>query len=316
MANEMSIGRLGTSDATNGLDISIEDIVATPHNPAAPKPKDTTTASQGVAKRPSMAAVMARKPNATAANNTQFAEETGRLFADEALSGATPIRAAFQNLGDKTPQERAQAGSKLGTITGMGAAGPIGSIIGAGVGAMVGRSVGMIQSGEQESQVRRATGIDTMKTMGIIGDNNRIQFDTTTSLLATPDTAARLQNLSPVTGQPDRSLFEIDKSNPLSNRTSKVARVFARVLNDGVMGFTNDKNPQDDASLNAFTGFFANMLQGDAESIDEVYDRARQLARKFNIDQTKMRTFFDANKTRISKEEAASLREGIDTIYA
>ena len=312
MANQIPSKPIPSGDS---LDVSVQDITsAIPAS--APEGNATPRSDEKAFRRPSLAAVTHLQNKATQTNKAQFAEETGRLFTDQALSGATPIRAAFQNLGDKTPQERAQAGSKLGTITGMATAGPIGAIVGTGVGAMVGRSIGMVQSGEQESQVRRATGIDTMKTMGIIGDNNRIQFDTTTSLLATPDTAARLQNLSPVTGQPDRSLFEIDKSNPLSNRTSKVARVFARVLNDGVMGFTNDKNPQDDASLNAFTGFFANMLQGDAESIDEVYDRARQLARKFNIDQTKMRTFFDANKTRISKEEAASLREGIDTIYA
>lgn len=272
--------------------------------------------AEGIARFPSLGAVLAAKAAKKAAGISSFPEENNKFLLDTAVDASAPIKTTFQNLDSKTAQQRAEVGARFGAATGLSVAGPVGAVIGTGVGAMNARALGLIQTGEHEDQLRRGGSIDTLKTMGIIGDDNRISFEGSKSVLATPDQSLRLQNASPITGEPDRSLFEIDKSNPLSNRTANVARVFARVLNDGILGFADPNNPRDTVSLNNNTGMFANLLQSDADSIAVVYARAKQLAAKFGISEKQMRTFFDANKTNIDERESADIRQGIDIIYA
>lgn len=245
-----------------------------------------------------------------------YAEEVGTSVMDKATSDEMLMKSQFSNLSAQTPEERARIGARMGAQQGLRSNGVVGSIIGAGVGSMAARAAGMLQSGEHEDGVRNQRVLSTLSTMGVVGRDSTIDFgEDGKSPLLTADPSMRLSNLGSFGQGKDRSLYEIDSTNPYSTRASSVARPLALYLTQGMLGYRDRKNPRDEAAAKNTLGVLTNSLLQDTNSIDTVNRRARMLVDKMGLDENKIRTYFNANKTMFNKEEAESLRAGLDTLF-
>lgn len=220
------------------------------------------------------------------------------------------------NMYKKTPKERAEIGSKLGGTIGLAAGGVVGSIIGANFGAMAARAAGQIQTGELEDANRRTKMYDVMNTMGIAA-KNKISFEDGSSFELNPDPSIKIPNMSSmVSGQKDRTLYEVDTSNPLSNRAVAAAKPISYMLSAGLMQWNDLKNAKDAKSLSSTTGVLVNALLQDTDNIQTVYSRARQVAAKAGISKTDMLSYFKAMEGKISDSEMQTILKAIETIYA
>jgi len=244
-----------------------------------------------------------------------FAEEVNpSLIA--ATSDDTLAKSQFSDLAGKPPAERAKIGARFGARAGLQSTGLVGSFVGAGVGALAGRALGIIQTGEHEDNTRKDKMLETLSTMGVTNKDNMIDFeDLGVSPLLTNNPSMRLANMSAYGDGADRSIYEIDKSNPFSTRAQTVARPIALFMSQGLLGYRDRKNPQDQKSAQNALGMFVNSIADGADSEALVYGRARKLVDKFGLNEDSMRTYFDANKGMFSAEEAASIRQGLDTLF-
>lgn len=267
-------------------------------------------------KYPSITSSMARSIGESAQfSGPRYAEENMDSLLNNSLNQGAMVKSKLRNLGNDTPQKRAQTGGRLGTSIGLAVDGPMGALLGAGVGAVAARGMGLVQSGESEDIQRKAKVIDSLKLMKVAGEDNRINFEDGGSFFVTNDPSAKLVNTSSILGPVDRTMFELDTSNPFTKRALAVARPLGRFLAEGVLGYRNDNNPRDIKAADNITSLFVNALQHNADSADTVYKRAKQLAQKLGATEKATRTFFDANKHRIKPTEAVEIRKGLDLLY-
>lgn len=229
----------------------------------------------------------------------------------------SPVKQKLSNLKDETPAKRAEIGMKFGGGVGLGVAGPHGAIIGGAIGAHAARSLGALQSGEHEGNLRRGKIVEVFQEFKIADKNGKVKFADGGEVTVKNDPAIRLRNVSPImSGEKDRSFHKVDKSHPMANRTATVARPIARYIAQAVLGYSNDEDPQDAQAIDTTTGIVINMLQEKAKSIDHVYVRAREVVKKLKCNEEHMRGFFNAQKTKISEKEAGDIKKGLDILYA
>lgn len=249
-------------------------------------------------------------------NQPLYAEEVSGNLVDQAASEQALAKSQFSQLANKPPKERARIGGQWGARTGLSTNGTIGSLIGAGVGAMAARALGVIQSGEHEDNIRKDKMLGTLSTMGVVNSEGFIDFeDSGRSPLLTNDPSMRLQNLNSFGEGKDRSLYEIDVSNPFATRATTVARPLGLYLAQGILGYRDRKNPRDEQAAKNSVALLTNSLTEGANSIDTVFGRSRKLVEKYGLDEDKLRKYFSANKDMYSSEEAESIRAGLDTIF-
>jgi hypothetical protein len=245
-----------------------------------------------------------------------YAEEVSPSLIDDAASEEMLVKSQLSNIGSLPVKERARTGAKLGAQLGLQGNGAIGALIGAGVGGMAARALGVIQSGEHEDNLRKEKVLQTMAAMGIVDSSGQIDFeDLGKSPLLTNDPSMRLANMSSFGEGKDRSLYEIDPSNPFANRATTAARPLALYMSQGLLGYRDRKNPRDEQTAKNSLGLLTNSILEGADSDAKIYGRARKLVDKYGLDEDKMRRYFDANKSMYSSEEAQSIRAGLDTIF-
>ena len=267
-----------------------------------------------MAKNASLSGWMQNKATKAAISSVGEYTEENPSAIDKELMAATQIQAKFQNLGAISAAERADIGALFGT--GIGDAvggGPIGALIGAGVGAITARSMGVVQSGEHQTQLAQQNMLGALSSTGILSEDGKFPFSDN---LASVDPSVRLSNLSPVGGGIDRSLFEVDLTNPLTRRATSVARPLARYLTEGILGNIDNGDGKTTQNMEQTINMLVNMITADADNINMVYTRASKLAKKMGADEHTLRSFFDAHKHRIPPAEAKEIKKGLGNIYA
>jgi hypothetical protein len=247
-----------------------------------------------------------------------YPEEATAGQVSQAVDGASIVKGYYSQLGKKTPAERAEIGAKFGMATGVTLGGPVGAVIGAGIGAMTARGIGLVQSGEAEDQKRNERMTQALSAMSITGEDGAIDFGKLLgrSIPVTTDPSLRLPNISPIGNKgKDRSIYELDKTNPFTTRAVSTARPLAYMLTQGILGYNKSDDQRDKTSLNNATNMLTNALITDADSIDLVYERARVLAAKMGLTEDQVKGFFSANKDKIDAVDAANISAGISAIY-
>jgi len=235
---------------------------------------------------------------------------------DTSVDPMTHLKSQFSSLKDKTPEERARIGGRFGAHMGAMGNGVVGGILGAGIGAVVGRGLGLVQTGEHEDGIRLEKTFDALRTLKIANDKNQIKFDDGGEFQLTTDPSFRLRNTDSVmSGQIDRALTEIDASNPLTKRTTNVAKPFAYYMAQGMHQWADPKNPRDVKALENTNALLVNALQNGASNINQVYDRARSAVKQYGLSEDSMRSFFSSIKEKIPNADALQIREGLDTIF-
>lgn len=234
---------------------------------------------------------------------------------DAAVDPKTQLAAEFKSLKDKVPAERAMIGGRFGAKVGARTQGLHGAVIGAGIGAVVARSLGILQTGEHEDAKRKESVFGTWKTVGIADDQNKINFDDGGSFDLNLDPSFKLSNIdSLITGEKERPNTAVDVSHPMSKRTMSAVLPLAYYTTQGLLGWSDTKNPRDTKALENTTGLLVNALQSGATSINQVYDRARQMAAKYGNEDT-LRTFFNTIKESVPDSDALAIRQGLDVLF-
>lgn len=259
-----------------------------------------------------------RKPTLAAAmeNRSKFSEDIDPALS-KGVDNASPALAAVHNLHAADPKTRADVGGKFGGAIGLGLHGPVGMLIGSAVGAVAGRAAGLVKSGEHEDNQRIGKMAETLNTMGLLNEDGTMKFEKGDKALFLPPPGTKLKNMSTsvVTGVKDRTITEVDKSNPFSRRTNLVARPLARYIAQGIMGYKNPKSEQDKKAVDNLSGMLTNSFQDKANHIDIPYGRAKSLVKKLGVNQVKMRSFFNNLKSQIPEDEAEDIKRGLDILY-
>lgn len=251
----------------------------------------------------------ATKTNGSGNPRKLFAEETNPT-AGFRLNSVSP---KFKNMHKQTPQERATNGAYLGGAAGYGVGGEAGALVGGMLGPVFNRAAGMVQSGEFEDNKNKQLMVKTMSQLGG-GEPGAFSFeDGAINLPLDPN--HRIKNLNPNIGKGERTIYDIDKSNPLSIRTSAVATPIAQYIARGIHGMGDSKNERHAKNLSNTVGMLTNVLQAQAGDIDTVYSRARQMVNKFGVSESQMRDFFSGVRNELSPEEAEQVTFGLEKIF-
>ena len=223
------------------------------------------------------------------------------------VSPTAAMENKMMNLRDKTPEQRAQIGKVLGGSIGLKNGNIASSIIGAGIGARMTRAAGQIQSGEHEDNVRKTRMNDALSSVGVL--NNKTAMD-----VQNPD--LRLPNVSAVvSGKKDRTVYDIDNSNPFTNRSIGIVAPLANYFSKGVMGWNKSDNPRDVVALNNATSMFTNMVQQDADNIRTVYKKAKELYKKAGVSKKAMTQYLETIKPSLSEAELTAFNKTMGIIY-
>jgi hypothetical protein len=237
------------------------------------------------------------------------------IQAGRAVKEVSPITAKLKQLGKEPAKERAKVGMYYGANA-LKDKGPHAQVIGAALGAMGGRAAGMLQSGEMEDQKRADASVEVLKTVGAAGMDNSIQFSDGGRFTLNTDKETQYQNVSSLSGKPTRTIYEVDKTNPLSNRGSAVAAPLAAFIVRGLMKHDDPQNPSDERAVNNMSAMMTNALLDNVQSMDQVNMRAREMVDKFGVTENGLRAFFDQRKSTISKEQAEQIRYGLKSIFS
>lgn len=266
------------------------------------------------AKPPTIQNFLSLKNNAP--SEAQYAENSMQSNINTALDPQALLKYKVSKLQEYQPEERAMEGAKIGSAIGIAENGMIGGIIGSGVGALAGRALGNVQSGEYEVNKTVSDTIGKMNTLGIAKENT-IVFPDGASFPITFDPDYRLENASNLLdGQSDRSMYDVDKSNPFVNRTTKVAEPLAYLLADALSKQGNSSGVINSKAINNTIGLLVNALQTDAKDINTIYARARDIASKIGLPESSVRAYFNSIKGKLDKDKASSIKQGLDILYA
>lgn len=246
-------------------------------------------------------------------------ESNGPVYSEDSppdpFDNVNMIQPQMQSLYQDSPRTRAEKGAMLGGLTGMALNGINGVVIGSAVGAVAGRAAGTIQSGEHQLNKYRELLGQSLGYMGVIGESNKIAFED--GEVSIPlDPSFRLSNNSPYgVSEKDRSVYEVDPTHPLTNRTSSIAKPLAYFISSSLINQTGPKNGVDAKAFESTTGFLTNVLQSGASDMRTVYRRGSELVSKMGLDEDRLRSFFDTVKNKFSAEEALEIRDGLDKIF-
>lgn len=292
-------------------DISVEDILPG----VDPTVKEETKAAESSnVPVPTLARFMNNvKVNTKGEPRQLYAEEVDPKLRD-AVESSDMISSSFMEIHKDTPRARAEKGALLGGAAGLGISGPVGAIMGAGIGALAGRAAGVIKSGEHEDELNKTKIRNTLSGLGMFsGDSVTFKDGKTISLPADPD--FKIPNMNPLVGNKDRTIYDVDKTNPFAHRAMGVAKPLAYMVAKGINKLSDNKDPRHTTALSNTIGLIANALQTDAKDIKEVYTRAGELAEKFGFSEGSMRGFFDTIRNDVDGAEAIQLKKGLDIIY-
>lgn len=251
-----------------------------------------------------------RGTNANPQAATLYPEEK---VLSNAVDSASIVRSKMSGLGTMSAEERALTGAYHGGDVGE-KVGPYGGIFGAAIGSVAGRAAGMVQSGEFEDQNRKTKVNDSFKMLGLAGDDYTLSFDDGGKFKL--DTNTSFKNVSPITGKPTRTMYEVDKTHPFSNRTTTVAKPIAYHIAQGLLGYNNPSNEKDKKTLENTTNMIVNALQSDVDDVTKVYQRAQAMAKKMGMTRESMEAMFASQAKYISDQEAPRLKQGLDMLFA
>lgn len=224
----------------------------------------------------------------------------------------------FKDLGKVSPGDAAYKGSMFGGAVGLDVGGPTGALVGAGLGSALARGMADVQSGRAEANKKRTRASEIMAKLGIASAEGVISFDDEkVDFRISPDEAVRIKNQGALarTGA-DRATFEIDKTNVFANRASKMARSMALFLNNGVLNYSDLKNPANLQTLDNITGYLVNAATADVRDITTVKKRLKDIMSKMKLDETKLRTFLETIKGELPEEEALAIKEGLEMLFS
>lgn len=262
---------------------------------------------------PSLARAMQAKA-AAGLSEASFAEDRDPALTP--MDEVSPIKAKMATMKDMPASERASMGSKIGAAIGGSTNGDHGAVIGSAAGAYAGRALGLVQSGEHQDGVRMARVASTLLNMGIVDESGAVTLENGEVLPMLYPGDERLPNINSAVKGKDRAPFEIDKSNPLTNRTTTVARPLARFLASGLLKYNNDRSVGDVRALDRTTGLIVNALQTDATNIGKVYERAQALTKKFGVTENDLRGYFNSIKGQLSEKETADIKKGLEILFS
>lgn len=247
----------------------------------------------------------------------QYAEEQDPTLGKALQQTEDPIMNEIRNLANLPPRQRAIAGAKLGAAIGLRQGGEQAGIIGAAIGAMAGRGAGMVQAGEYAKSTRDARLWNSLKTMGIASKDGVVEFEGEDKLYMPPTATDRLKNLriNALNGARDRTLYEIDKTNPLTGRAMRVARPIGLFYANEMLGYGAGKTEADQTASTAAMAMFANIFLENADTERQVYSRARQTVNNMDLKERTLRGYFNSIKTKIKMDEAEDIKRGLDILY-
>lgn len=254
--------------------------------------------------------------DAAPAAATRFPEESDPSLS-QALDKADPLRRQVDIIGKLSPEERANTGALIGARAGATFMGRAGATIGGKIGAFAGRGAGVARSGELAKQNRDNRIWNSMKTMGVVAPDGKVKFDDSTVTLPS-EAVGRLPNLktNPLNGQKDRTLYETDSTNPLTQRALLAAKPLAMYYANGMLGYKDKKNPVDAEAAKAASAMYANMFTEGVSNAESVYSRARQTAKKMGLKEKQVRGYFSTISANLSFDEAQDIKKGLDIIFA
>lgn len=244
-----------------------------------------------------------------------YIEETDPLFT-QALKKSEPWRQKISSIAEQQPGERALNGAALGAGIGSKLIGPEGAIIGGAIGAYAGRGAGLAKSGEKSALDRDNRIWSSLMSMGAVGQDGTVEFEGS-KIQMPADAQGRLKNLkiNPISGARDRSLYQTDKTNPLTSRAMTVAKPLGMYFASGMLGY-RENNKIDAEAKNSAAAMFANVFTDGVDSERAVYARARQMVKKMGVSEESMRAYFDTVKTKISIQEAEGIKKGLDLLFS
>jgi hypothetical protein len=182
------------------------------------------------------------------------------------------LKQRFQDIHTKQPQDRANLGAKLGAGIGMRNGGLAGGLLGAAIGAFAGRALGQITSGEQAKQTQLQTTTQDLHNLGI-AKGNFVTFKDGGEFPL--DLNMKLTNVDTVTNpNKTRTVYEIDRTNPLTNRTVALVTPLAQII--------ASKSKQGRAT-NESIAMLVNMVQAGALNIEQVKQRVREMTFKLGL---------------------------------
>lgn len=297
---------IGLEDLTRGM--QEQNDVATPLASDAAQGKTVKDYDKPPLRRASIAASLGSTFMPDTA--TPYPEEKG---VRDAVDNASIANGKLKQLGQMSAEERAHTGAYYGGGIGQ-KFGKHGAIMGAAMGAVATRAAGMVQSGEHEDNQRKTKVNDTLRMMKIVNDYGDIDFED--GGVFQVNSAKPLANTSPMGGKPTRNMYEVDKTNPFTNRATAVAKPLAYHLTKGILGYKDPKNARDAKALANTTAMLVNAMQSGAEDISTIYRRGQQLAKKFGVTQKGMESFMSSIAKEIPDEDANHLKQGIQILFA
>lgn len=236
----------------------------------------------------------------------------------QAMQKSDPIAQKLAGLGSMSAGDRAKTGAAVGAIAAsnfMG--GKEGAFIGGSIGAVVARGAGMAQSGEKAKLDRDNRIWSTMKRLGAVAPDGAVKFDDATVQMP-EEATGRLKNMriDPLNGNRDRSLYELDGTNPLTQKSMTVSKPIAMYLANGILGYRDKKNPIDVGAPKSATAMYANMFSDGARDPETVFSRSRQMVKKMGLKEADMRMYFNSIKRDVSIAEAEDIKKGLDILFA
>jgi hypothetical protein len=283
---------------------------------AGPAKPQKSSGDEPQVRRPTIPGYLHSIKNSAQGTDPQPAYSEMGVGLNKAADPMTQFKGQFASLKDKTPADRARIGGQFGAKVGASVAGLHGAVLGAAVGAVATRSLGLVQSGEHEDNLRKEKILNTLKTVGIADDKNNIKFSDGSKFSVNNDPSFRLKNVDPtVTGTRDRGNTEVDSSHPMTKRATAAALPLAYYTTHGLLSWGDQNNPRDKAAIKNTTGLIVNALQNGAKNINQVYARAREWADKYGTEDT-MRSFFNSIKDKVPEADASMIRQGLDATYA
>ena len=192
------------------------------------------------------------------------------------------IRQRFQDIHTKQPQDRANLGAKLGAGIGMRNGGLAGGLLGAAIGAFAGRALGQITSGEQAKQTQLQATTQDLHSLGI-AKGNFVTFKDGGEFPL--DLNMKLTNVDTVTNpNKTRTVYEIDRTNPLTNRTVALVTPLAQII--------ASKSKQGRAT-NESIAMLVNMVQAGALNIEQVKQRVKEMTFKLGLSKQELSALGD-----------------------
>lgn len=150
-------------------------------------------------------------------------------------------------------------GASIGSIVpGIGTA--IGAVVGGIAGGLAGGVAGMSGSGKDDAQIKRDSAKELLQQVGVLDQDFRLRGGSKDFNFGL-DGGARLQNVGEnIDGETDRGYYDVDFSNPLSDRTVALVNPLAQVL----------FGSQDKKVTTDMVGYFTNYAQEGAQNEGDV----------------------------------------------